>query len=97
LARLGGRRLLVRYPGPRRLARALPGFRHLELEALGSFLPPSYAAGAAAGRLVGLARLDAAAARFPGAAWTADHYIAVFERERSRARTGVAPAVRSRA
>lgn len=76
------RGLTVTYPTPGRLASTFsPWFRRRRLSALGTLLPPSYAASVVSPRA--LAFLDRWERRLEGApplAWFADHYLLELER-----------------
>ncbi len=84
VADLGSGPFTVRYPGLRTLAAAFaPGFRLVEAAAIGSVLPPTYAAGWLEARpraLAWLARMDRRVERGRLAVALADHYLARFER-----------------
>jgi SAM-dependent methyltransferase len=84
VAELGSGPLTVHYPGVRDLSDALtPRFRLVETLAIGSVLPPSYAASWLAQRpraLAWLARVDRRIERWRVSVALADHYLARFER-----------------
>ncbi len=83
------RGLEVRYPGIRALRRTFaPAFRLRRVAAVGALLPPSYAESWAVRHPRAVARLDRWERRFettPPLPWLADHYLAEFDREHSRA------------
>jgi SAM-dependent methyltransferase len=76
------RGLAVRYPSPRQLASAFsPWFRRRKLVALGTLLPPSYAAPSIAPRtLAFFDRWERRLERAAPLAWLADHYLLEMER-----------------
>lgn len=82
VAVLGGQKIPVWYPLPRRLrAEFAPYFRHMRTESLGLFLPTSETVGRLARRPGWLRRLNQLEQKFARrtAGW-GDHYISVFEK-----------------
>lgn len=78
------RGLTIRYPSPATVRRAFAAdFRPTRCLPIGVALPPSYAESLMVARPRWLARLERAeqfAARVPGSAWLADHYLLQLER-----------------
>jgi SAM-dependent methyltransferase len=78
------RGLTIRYPSIRTLRRAMAAdFRLQRVNAIGAFVPPSYAEAWAGRHPIWLERLDRWERRveaLPPLPWLADHYLAEFER-----------------